>query len=144
MYAVKIRIGLFALNAFLALTAFFGAISVVPTLPADWIRGSVFPDYTIPALGLGSVAVVAAAAAVALLLRPKVGAVASTAAGLMIIGFELVEIATVGFSLVTHGPGMPQSWLQVVYLVIGAVLGLLGLRLWHQDWTPSAKFHPAA
>jgi hypothetical protein len=131
MSYLKTRIGLVALEAILALTAIVSAFTVIPNLPPDWIKGSVFSDYTIPALALGVlVGGSAAFAALAVVFKPTLGAAASVVAGLMIIGFELVEIVVVGFTLVTYGPGVPQAWLQIVFIALGAAISILGTRLW--------------
>jgi hypothetical protein len=123
----KSRIGLGLLEAFLALTAVVGAIFVLPTLPLDYIRGGPFPDYIVPALALGLLVGGSAVVAVlGLIVRPLIGAVASVVAGMMIIGFEVVEIGVVGFIR----PGTPQAWLQVVYITVGSVSVVLGARLW--------------
>jgi hypothetical protein len=127
----RARVGIAFLDLILALTALFGALTVVPSLPREWIAGSIFPDYTIPALGLGVlVGGSAAVASVAVLFKPMVGAAAAIVSALMIIGFEVVEIASVGFAPLTHGAANPQSWLQVVYVALGLVLAALGAGLW--------------
>ncbi len=127
----KTRGAIAFLDLILAVTAIFGALTVIPSLPRDWIAGSVFTDYTIPALALGVlVGGSAAVATLAVLFRPRVGAVAAIVSALMIIGFEVVEIVSVGFSPLTHGAGSPQSWLQVVYIALGLVLAGLGAGLW--------------
>ncbi len=127
----KTRTGIAFLDLILAVTALFGALTVVPVLPRDWIAGSIFSDYTIPALGLGVlVGGSAAVATVAVLFRPKVGAAAAMVSAVMIIGFEVVEIVAVGFSPLTQGGAYPQSWLQVVYIALGLVLAALGASLW--------------
>jgi hypothetical protein len=112
------------------LTALQGAIFVVPNLPAAWIKGTPFADYTIPALALGIVCGGASLmAGLAVMFRPLLGAALSVLAGIVMIGFELVEIAVVGFTLATYGPGTPQAWLQVIYLAVGTAITLLGFRL---------------
>jgi hypothetical protein len=127
----KTRGAIAILDLILAVTAIFGALTVIPSLPREWIAGSVFTDYTIPALALGVlVGGSAAVATFAVLFRPRVGAVAAIVSALMIIGFEVVEIVSVGFSPLTHGAGYPQSWLQVVYIALGLVLAGLGAGLW--------------
>jgi hypothetical protein len=127
----KTRVGIAFLDLILAVTALFGALTVIPSLPREWIAGSIFPDYTIPALGLGVVVGGSAAVAtVAVLFKPTVGAAAAMVSALMIIGFEVVEIASVGFAPLTHGATNPQSWLQVVYIALGLVLAALGAGLW--------------
>ena len=45
------------------------------------------------------------------------------------MGVELVEILVVGFTPVLY-PTQPQGWLQVVYLVIGAVMAAFGWHGW--------------
>lgn len=122
----KSRIGLGLLDAFLAITAVAGAIFVLPTLPLDYIKGGPFPDYVIPALALGLLVGGSAVLAVlGLIVRSLIGAAASIVAGMMISGFEVVEIEVVGFIR----PGTPQGWLQVLYLAVGAVGVTLGARL---------------
>lgn len=127
----RTRSAIAILDLILAVTAIFGALTVVPSLPRDWIAGSIFTDYTIPALALGVlVGGSAVVATLAVLFRPTVGAAAAIVSGLMIIGFEVVEIVSVGFSPLTHGAAYPQSWLQVVYIALGFVVAGLGAGLW--------------
>jgi hypothetical protein len=126
----KTRIPLVALNLFLMATALYGAVFVIPTLPLSWL--SFFPDYTIPALGLGLVGVIAAVAALALVGRPRIGAELSILAGLMIAGFELVEALAAG-NLLSPPPGTDGGgplWLQPFFFVFGLVMVYLGARLW--------------
>ena len=52
----------------------------------------------------------------------------------------------VGFTLIDPGPSYFQSWLQVVYLVVGAAQVWLGWRLWQltrNEAPPIALIHPA-
>jgi hypothetical protein len=131
MSNLKTRIALVALTAVLALSAVVGAITVVAGLPREWIAASVFPDYTVPELALGVlVGGGVVIAAVAVIYRPRFGAAAAVGSAVMIIGFEVVEIAAVGFSSLTYGIDKPQSWLQVAFLAQGAVIGMLGAGLW--------------
>jgi hypothetical protein len=48
------------------------------------------------------------------------------------IGFELVEIVVVGFTPM-QTPDQFPAWLQVVYLLVGGVLMILGARLWKAE-----------
>ena len=126
-----IRIVLLVLHAFVAVSAIAGAIWVVPTMPLEWLTAGPFEDWTIPAIALAFVGVLAAAAFVALLVRPWLGALASVVAGAAMIAFELVEIAVVGWTL--GDPelnGYFQAWLQPIYLAVGSGQLLLGLRIW--------------
>jgi hypothetical protein len=118
------------LSAFIAITAISGAIFVVPTLPPDWIAGSAFGDYAIPALALGSVGGLALVTLVLVLIRPELAGLVGVVTGLAMVTFELVEIWVVGLSIVEYGLTQPVAWLQVVYLVAGALTAGTGLALW--------------
>ncbi len=54
-----IRFLLLALHTFLGVTAIFGAVWVVPLLPRQWLAGTAFSDYTIPAIALGAIGLAA-------------------------------------------------------------------------------------
>jgi hypothetical protein len=119
-----------ALTAFLAVTAIAGALFVVPTLPPEWLEGSLFTDYTVPAFALACVGGLSLVAFGAVLVRPEVGGGVAVAAGLAIVAFEIVQILVVGLSLVEHGADEPVAWLQVVYIVIGLSIAAMGWSLW--------------
>lgn len=121
---------LLVLAVFVAFTTLAGAWAVVPELPPEWIEGSVFPDYTIPAIALGFVGVLAVVAALALIVRPEVAGLLSILTGAAMVIFELVEIAAVGLSIVVHGVDEPVAWLQIVYIAIGLVQMALGFAYW--------------
>jgi hypothetical protein len=140
------RIGLLFLTGFVAITAIPGGIWVVPTMPLDWIKAGPFTDYILPAIALFGVGVFAALVCVALIVRPWAGALGSILAGATMVVFELVEVGVVGFTLIDPGPSYFQSWLQVVYLIVGTAQVLLGWRLWRltRDAAPPIAFiHPA-
>lgn len=124
------------LAAFVALTAIYGAIFVIPTMPRAVLQQGVlalFPNFTIPALGLGVLCGGGALVAlITVLLRPRVGALASVVAGAFMIGFELIEILVVGFTPL-QTPDQFPAWLQVVYLVVGGAMVILGARLWKAE-----------
>ena len=65
-------------------------------------------------------------------MRPQVGALAAMVAGAFMFGFELVEIVVVGFTPM-QTPDQFPAWLQVVYLLVGGVLMVLGVRLWKAE-----------
>jgi hypothetical protein len=125
------RLALLLIAGFDAATAVYGAIFVVPTMAREWILFGPFTDYTYPALALGfMVGGTALLTAVAIIWRPWVGALTSMLAGIVIVAFELVEIAVVGLSVVVIGPDQFQSWLQIVYIGLGTAQVVLGYRLW--------------
>ncbi len=141
------RIALLVLHALVAVSAIAGAIWVVPSMPLEWIKAGPFEDWTMPAVALGFVGVLAAAALVAVLARPWLGALASIVAGTAMIAFELVEIAVVGWTV--GDPqlnGQFQAWLQPIYLAVGSGQLLLGIALWlarRADAPTLPLIHPA-
>lgn len=140
------RIGLLILNGFVAISAIAGAIWVVPTMPMEWIKYGPFTDWTIPAIALGAVGVLAAATFVALLARPWLGALGSILAGVAMVVFELVEIGVVGWTLSDPTLSGFQKSLQLVYLIVGSGQALLGWRLWRSTRgaaPPLRILHPA-
>jgi hypothetical protein len=118
------------LSAFIAITAVAGALFVVPTLPLEWLEGSVLDDYTIPAFALAVVGGLAIVSLIALVVRPDVAGVAAVVTGLGMVTFEVVEISVVGLSIVEYGLGEPVAWLQIVYIVIGVLTAVAGVGLW--------------
>ncbi len=125
------RIALLGLHGFVAVTAISGAFLVVPTMPLSWLKAGPFDDWTVPAIALGFVGTLAAAAFVAVVSRHPVAAFGSIVAGTAMIVFELVEIGVVGWTLADPElKGYFQAWLQPVYLVVGSAQLLLGVRLW--------------
>jgi hypothetical protein len=131
-----IRGALIALLAFVAVTTLVGAFLVVPTLPTEWMRWGPFADYTVPAIALGMVGVLAAAAALGVVSTPHLGALASIPAGLGIVLFEIVEVAVVGIALIEF-PNELASWLQPFYIAVGIAIIALGAMLYRR-YSPSA------
>jgi hypothetical protein len=118
------------LSGFIAVSAIAGAIAVVPDLPREWIAGSIFTDYTIPALALGFVGGIAAVTFLIVIVRPDVAGLLAAVTGAGMVAFELVQIAIVGLSLIEYGVDEPVAWLQVVYLAAGSLLAAAGVALW--------------
>jgi hypothetical protein len=151
------RVVLIGLQVFLGVGAVGGALWVVPTLPPEWLTGTPFPDYTVPALALGVVVGGGAFVAAAMLLcREPWGVVLSLAVGLAIAIFEVVETMVVGLDVWLHALGLTPAvekglpgvsledvplllgvpvplWLQPCYFALGIAIAALALRLWaHQ------------
>jgi hypothetical protein len=160
------RYTLVGLNVFLAANAVGGAIWVVPALPREWLTGTLFSDYTIPALALGVVVGFGAlGSALLLVFRPHAGAITSVVVGAAMMIFELVEVSVVGGDIWLHllglGPiakGLPATnvsgipaplgvplplWQQPMFFVFGAVIFILALRLWRGEG-PSVHVMQAA
>jgi hypothetical protein len=123
------RGALITLCAFVAVTALPSAILVVPSLPSEWLLSGPFTDYTIPAIALFGIGLVAAAAALGVFSTPQLGAIAAFVTGLAMMVFELVEVAVVGLALVEY-PDLPQSWLQPIYFAIGLAIVILATTLY--------------
>jgi hypothetical protein len=125
------------LTGFLALTTVAGGIGLLSGAIApglDLLAGSPFPDYTIPGLSLlvivgGS----ALAATVLLLLHHPGGTLAALAAGVTMVGFELVEVLVIG-----SPAGLARN-LQLFYTTIGLLTALLAAGLWLSE--PGVSFH---
>jgi hypothetical protein len=148
------RLTLLGLHLFLAITAIFGAVFVVPRLPREWLAGTPFPDYTIPALALGVVIGGGAPVAAAMLIfQEPWGVLLSLAVGGALCMFEVVETTVVGGEVWLHALGLTPTlgngvsavdaagapapmgvplplWLQPFYFIFGLVVIALARRLW--------------
>ncbi|HKS68932.1 MAG TPA: hypothetical protein VJQ45_00830 [Ktedonobacterales bacterium] len=131
------------MDLFAAVSAFAGAIGLVVgymNIPLDVLRTTPFADFTVPALLLGIVvggsALTAAVIAVfgprsiALLEPWRFDALATAAAGCIMVGWMTIEIAMIGLG----------SWLQPAYFVVGLVMiGLAGLLQWAEAQQTSVR-----
>lgn len=123
-----IRIALFVVDVFVALTAIGGGIALVAGLeegrfPLEWLRGTPFGSYVVPGLILAVVVGGSAAvAAAATLISPNAGGLASTVAGVVMMGWIAVEV------LILKQPSW--TWTEVFYFALGLVMVVLGLMVW--------------
>ncbi len=119
---------LIVLDAFLAVTAIAGGIGLLTgTLSpeVELLQGFLFSSYIIPGLILLLIVGGSALLATGLMVRlPHLGVLASGAAGVIIICFELVEVLVIG-----SDPGVART-LQLFYFILGGVLVLLAGALW--------------
>jgi hypothetical protein len=108
------------LLSFLAITAIAGGIALLTGAiapPTDLLQDSVFTDYTWPGLALlGPVGMYGLLAALLVWRRHPLANLASFVAGLMILCYEVVEVAVVGSE-----PGVARN-LQLLYLSVGALI----------------------
>jgi hypothetical protein len=147
---------LIGLALFLGLTADYGGLVVVPTLPGAWLQGTPFGDYLIPALWLTiPVGGGALAGAAGLLLRREWGILAAVAAGLAVAVVAVVQVAvlsldvwlqaiaaalglppvpTAGRFPVEGGGLHPALWLEPFYVALGLLMEALTARLWLRPW----------
>lgn len=103
------------------------------------LEGSPFPDYRLPGLALGVMVGGTAVAAAILLARGHPWAsLVSLASGIVIIGFELMEVWAVGSPV-----GVARN-LQGFYLVLGFLIVALSLAQWLGDRSRWRDGRPSA
>ena len=112
-----IRIVIVLLTGFVALTAIGGGLAMFVSadrFPLEWLQGTPFVGYGIPALLLAvCVGGSSLAATVALLARPRLGAPIAMAAGMLLTGFVVVEVLIL--KQVPPGP----TPIEVFYICLG-------------------------
>ena len=111
-----VRATLVVLEAFMGLAAVVSGPALVATnglgMPAGWMENSPFGSYTVPGLVLLAVGICNLAAALAVARRHRSGAAASAGAGLLWMGWFVVQVAVVGF----------VSWQQPLYFAVGLLI----------------------
>lgn len=119
-------IGIF--TSFIALTAIIGGVAIlvgVETFPMEWLEGTPFQDYTLPALIL--IFVVGGSsllALVTLILKHPLVHITATFAGTMMMGQIVGEI------LLLNQKQPILSWIEGLYFGLGLVLVGCGIYLW--------------
>jgi hypothetical protein len=130
------RVLLIVLNAFLGVTAAAGGVALLTgeiAPPLELLEGSPFASYTVPGLALLVWVGGSALAATVLLLRYHPwGAAASALAGLIIMGFEIVEVWAVGSEL-----GLART-LQLFYFTLGLLIAALAATMQLRTYAPGA------
>lgn len=131
MQSKIIRIVICILTAFVALTAIGGGIAMLTgadRFPVEWLRGTPFADYTIPALVLA--VVVGGSSLLAALLvftKRELGARVAIIAGLLLVGYICVEVLIL--KQLPPGP----TWIEIMYFVLGALVAGLAAFLWKNE-----------
>jgi peptidoglycan/LPS O-acetylase OafA/YrhL len=119
------------MTAFVALTAIGGGIAMLTgadRFPLEWLRGTPFADYTIPALVL--IFVVGGSSLLAALLiftKRELGTHIAVAAGLLLVGYIGVEVL-----ILKQSPPGP-TWIEILYFVLGALVAGMGAFLWQHE-----------
>ncbi len=132
-----VRIAISVPEAFTALTAIGGGIVMLAgtykdgvlieaggraRFPLEWLHNTPFSDYTIPALilatGVGGSSLIAA---VLVFTGREEGVLASVAAGLIMAGYEVVEVV-----MLKQG----VSWIESLYFGLGLLISGLAAYLW--------------
>lgn len=132
----RLRIVISMLTGFIALTAIGGGLALLVGLedarfPLEWLRDTPFKDYTIPALLLAVVVGGSAlVACVAIMLRHGWGIPVSIAAGVIMMGYIVVE-----YLILKQSPPGPTVT-EYVYFTLGLVTFVLAGYLWLAKRTP--------
>jgi hypothetical protein len=135
------------LDLLLAGTAILGGVFIVPTLPQEWLAGSPFSSYLVPAMALTLIGVIGSIGAIELSFERPLGIVASLAGGLAITAFEVVQIVVLtlgdwlqplgiaaGHHLNANSAGLhPGMYLEPVYIALGLAIVIWTLRLYRQE-----------
>lgn len=120
-----------ALAAFVAVTAIGGGIAILvgaDEFPSEWLQGTPFADYTVPALLLAVVVGGSSlAAAVLIFSGRRAGATVAAAAGALLAGYVAVEVAV----LQQTPPGPTPT--EIIYFALGVALVVLTASLWHSQ-----------
>lgn len=139
-----LRIALRISLGFVALTAISGGAALLlgaeaQRFPLDWLHGTPFSDYTIPALLLAIVVGGSALLAViALWVRPRLGAASGIAAGLILMGYIAIEALIL--KQVPPGP----SAIEAFYFSLGLLnfsLSVALLKFQHTATKEQKAFH---
>jgi len=129
---LRIVIGL--LTGFIALTAIGGGIALLigaeaNRIPIEWLDGTPFKDYTIPALFLGiAVGGSSLVACLAILAGRNVATPASMLAGLIMMGYIVVEV-----SILKQVPPGPTAT-EYLYFGLGLAICLLAAYVWLAEY----------
>jgi hypothetical protein len=137
------RIALVVLEVFVALGAIAGGIGLLTgAIPAslEWLQGSPFVDYTVPALTLmvvvgGSMLLAAAT----ILTGREIGVLISVFAGLAMMIFEIVEAAVI--DRIVGNELLIAVSLQSFYFALGLAIFVLAGSLWVTEYR---SYHFAA
>jgi hypothetical protein len=121
---------LFVADAFVALTAVFGGITVAAGMdkfPASWLAGTVFSSYLVPGLILAVVVGGSATAATFATLRNRhAGTLLSALAGAILLGW------LIGERLILPPAAFPPQfwWLEAIYVAAGLLMVVPAPTAW--------------
>ena len=132
------RITLAVIEAITGVGAVGGGIAILAGafnqwLPLEWLQGTPFSDYTIPGLTLlviiGGGMLLAAATQ---FIRREWAVLFSAVMGLVMIGFEIVEIAVINRFEQAMVPSTIAQ--QVLFLTVGLMIFVLSASLWMAEY----------
>ena len=135
-----IRFALVAIEAFIGLSAMFGGIALLTGafhfdqwIPVAWLAGTPFSDYTIPGLLLlivvgGGMLI----AATTIFVKREWAVILSVTMGLVLIGFEVVEVAII--DRYTQAVVPPTIVQQILLSTLGLLIFGLAGYLWMSEY----------
>jgi hypothetical protein len=134
MSAKTIRRILIGVDAFAALSALTGGVMVTTgwpyQFPMSWLQGTPFTSYLVPGLILGLVVGGSASAAtIATWKSRSAGALVSAVAGCIMAGWIVGEVLILAI----------YTWVQIVYLLNGAAMIVLAIRIAPDGWRGLAR-----
>ena len=142
----SIRITLVVIEVFVGVWAVIGGVGLVTgtiaflQMPIKYLQGTPFSDYTIPGLllllAVGGSYLFAAAM---ILTRREVGVLASALAGVILVGFEAVEVVIIDRDAATLPTAVPQ---QIMMTVLALVCCGLAAFLWLKDYRGHSALDP--
>lgn len=128
----SVRCVICGLEALVALTAIGGGLAMLFGLdrfPAEWLEGTLFPDYTLPALILAVVVGGSALfSAIVIWRRQELGVLAAMAAGLVLAGYIFIEVI-----VLKQAPPGPTV-MEQIYFVTGLAVFWLATYLWMAEY----------
>jgi peptidoglycan/LPS O-acetylase OafA/YrhL len=128
---LRILIGI--ITGFIALTAIGGGIALLSgaedgRFPLEWLEGTPFKSYTIPALLLTSIVGGSSLlACIAIFRNLKAGILSSLTAGIVMVGFIVVEVL-----ILNQTPPGPTP-IEMMYFGLGLITFLLAGFLWRTE-----------
>ena len=140
----SVRITLVVIEIFVGVWAVIGGVGLVTgtiaflQMPVKYLQGTPFSDYTVP--GLLLLFVVGGSylfAAATILTGREVGILASALAGLMLVGFEAVEVAIIDRDAATLPTAVPQ---QIMMTVLALTCFGLAAFLWRKEYRGLSRF----
>jgi hypothetical protein len=140
----RARITLLVIELFVGVWAVIGGVGLVTgaipflRMPVEYLQDTPFADYTVPGLllllAVGGSNLLAAAT---ILFGREVGVLTSALAGLLLVGFEIVEAPIID----RYGPAlataMPQ---QLLMAILGIVCFGLAVSLWMREYRGQSMF----
>jgi hypothetical protein len=138
---------LIVLDSFAGMAALIGLVILLTgwgyQFPISWLEGTPFSDYTVPAVILGIVVGGSALLAMwAMIKSASVGAVASLAAGVIMMGWvigEYILVPDIRFSFTDLA-----TWQQGLFFLVGLAMAVLALRVISGGWRSTLHTaHPA-